>query len=169
VSRIRSLLYLLEHTPLLSIEIHFLAITSENQFTLSTAINSAAMTSPSTSPSPSTLQTLPLPTLSPPRSIHLISNLLTPTECTSLIDTHTNLIPSNVTPTTVRDREIFTDPGLASLLWSRIATFFQEKMGKVVDEDGEAWTVRGLNETFRLCRYTQGTFRSPPFPSPRIA
>ncbi|PMD40324.1 hypothetical protein L207DRAFT_511830, partial [Hyaloscypha variabilis F] len=109
-----------------------------------------------TSPSPPTLQTLPIPTLTPPRSIHLISNLLTPTECTSLISTHTNLIPSNVTPTTVRDREIFTDAALASLLWSRISTFFQEEMGKVVDEDGEGWTVRGLNETFRLCRYTQG-------------
>ncbi|KAL5324957.1 hypothetical protein ACEPPN_006078 [Leptodophora sp. 'Broadleaf-Isolate-01'] len=113
------------------------------------------MSTTSILPLPPILHTLPIPTLSPPRSIHLISNLLTPTECNSLVDTHTNLIPSNVTPTTVRDREVFTDPALASLLWSRIATLFKEEMGKIVDEDGERWTVRGLNETFRLCRYTQ--------------
>jgi hypothetical protein len=63
-------------------------------------------------------------------------------------------VPSNVTPTTIRDREVFSNPELATLLWSRISPFFQNE--KVVDEDGENWSVSGLNETFRLCRYTTG-------------
>jgi hypothetical protein len=90
-----------------------------------------------------TLQTYPIPSLSPTRSFHLISNLLTPTECTSLIASHTNLIPSNVTPTTIRDREVFADAALASSLWSRIAPLFQDErngMGKIVDEI-YAWYV----------------------------
>jgi hypothetical protein len=101
-----------------------------------------------------TISTLSLPTINPTRSVHLISNLLTPSECTSIISSHKNLASSNVTPTTVRDREVFTDSALASLLWSRISPFFEKE--KIVDEDGEEWSISGLNEGFRLCRYVEG-------------
>jgi hypothetical protein len=110
------------------------------------------------------LLTYPLLSISPPRLIYLVSSLLTPEECTEIIASYTNLVPSNVTPATVRDREVFSDPALASLLWSRISPFFQGE--KAIDEDGEIWNVRGLNETFRLCRYVQGT-HNPPSPPPR--
>src|SRR5258707_2665299 len=113
----------------------------------------------STSTPQPTLTTIPLPSLAPPRSIYLISNLLSADECTRIIHSYTNLVPSNVTPTTIRDREVFSDACLASSLWSRISTFFQDE--KVVDEDGENWSVRSLNETFRLCRYVAG--KQPPF------
>jgi hypothetical protein len=106
------------------------------------------------SPPQPTLQTLPLPSITPPRSIYLVSNLLSPEECSKIIASYINLVPSNVTPTTIRDREVFSNPELATLLWSRISPFFQNE--KVVDEDGENWSVSGLNETFRLCRYTTG-------------
>ena len=116
-----------------------------------------------------TLQFLPLSfpststTPTQPRSIHLISNLLTPTECSTLISSHTNLIPSNVTPTTVRDREVFDDEELSSLVWGRIQGFFEEGEGieaGVLDEDGEAWKVVGLNDRWRICRYVKGTYKS---------
>lgn len=108
---------------------------------------------PKMSPKPA-IQPVPLPTIAPEREVHLISNLLIQQECTSIIDDHANLIPSNVTPTTIRDREVFSDLGLASLLWSRIHPFFPNE--RVIDEDGETWKVTGLNEVFRLCRYVQG-------------
>jgi hypothetical protein len=90
-----------------------------------------------------TLSTIPLLSISPPRSVYLVSGLLTPEECTKIIASYTNLVPSNVTPATIRDREVFSDPALASLLWSRISPFFQGE--KAVDEDGEIWNLKGLN------------------------
>jgi hypothetical protein len=100
------------------------------------------------------VESVPLPTIAPEREVHLISNLLIQQECTSIIDDHTNLVPSNITPTTIRDREIFSDFDLASLLWSRVHPLFPNE--RVIDEDGETWKVTGLNEVFRLCRYVQG-------------
>ncbi|KAE9362940.1 hypothetical protein N431DRAFT_294476, partial [Stipitochalara longipes BDJ] len=95
----------------------------------------------------------------PPRSIYFVPNLLSPEECTKITTSYTNLVHSDVRPTTIREREVFTDPLVATLLWSRISPLFQDE--KVRDEDGESWSVRGLNETFRLCRYILGGKFSP--------
>jgi hypothetical protein len=99
----------------------------------------------------------------PHHFVHLISSLLSPSECTSVTATHTNLVPSNVTPSTVRSREIFTNDTLAHTLWARIKGFYDgtkdtdvKGVGRIVDEDGEAWVITGLNECFRLCLYEKG-------------
>jgi hypothetical protein len=95
----------------------------------------------------------------PHHFVHIISNLLNPSECASVIASHNNLIPSNVTPLTIRTREVFDDPALAEKLWGRIRGFYETdaSSGRVCDEDGEAWVISGLNERFRLCLYEQGS------------
>ena len=114
-------------------------------------------------PSPNqkiTLTSLPLLALpssnpTPPEHfIHLIHNLLTPVECAQVISTHQNLIPSNVTPSTKRDRELFEDERLAEMLWERLTEFYGED--RVRDEDGQWWRAKSLNERLRLCRYSPG-------------
>lgn len=110
----------------------------------------------------------PIPTLTslafkiekPHHFVHIISNLLAPSECEAIIGSHKNLIPSNVTPETVRTREVFDDSALAEKLWERIRGFYENDTatGRVYDEDGEAWVVSGLNERFRLCFYEKGSF-----------
>lgn len=106
-----------------------------------------------------------------PRSIHHITNLLSPAECVSVIATHLNLVPSNITSGTVRDREVFDDGSLSSLLLERINPFFSDDKkqgtgriaGRIVDEDGDTWLIERLNEKWRLCRYREGpSFSSPP-------
>ncbi|KAE8440824.1 hypothetical protein EG329_006405 [Mollisiaceae sp. DMI_Dod_QoI] len=109
----------------------------------------------------------PAPSSSKPHQIHIITNLLTPSECSSIISDHNNLIPSHVTPTTVRDREAFDDHVLSELLWERLKLFFGSE--KLEDEDGCQWEVEGLNERFRLCRYLPGGKFSPHFDGKRFA
>ncbi len=102
----------------------------------------------------------------PSRSVYTITDILDPYECALIISTHTNLIPSNVTPETVRDRVVFDDEKLADLVWGRLRSFFvssEEESkggemieGRVVDEDGHEWKIKGLNERWRLCRYDPG-------------
>lgn len=93
--------------------------------------------------------------------IHLLANLLTPSECTSIIANHQNLTPSNITANTIRSREVFEDEELAAKVWERMKGFYEGKEeGKVVDEDGEVWKVAGLNEVWRLCFYDEGWSRS---------
>jgi hypothetical protein len=115
----------------------------------------------SSTPQPTlTLLTLvhPSPTPPPEHFVHLIHNLLTPLECNTLISTHQNLIPSNVTTDTIRDREVFSSDSLACLLWSRLPFYHTSK---IQDEDGQWWTAKSLNERFRLCRYGIGGKFSP--------
>ncbi|CZR69187.1 uncharacterized protein PAC_19087 [Phialocephala subalpina] len=110
--------------------------------------------------------------LSTGQQIHVVKDLLNEQDCNTIISQHKNLIPSNVTPTTVRDREAFDDPALAELLWSRLESFFMgngEMSGKVKDDDGCEWEVEGLNERFRLCRYLPGGKFSPHFDGQRFA
>src|ERR1700709_612200 len=102
-----------------------------------------------------TLNHLPFKSDSPDRFVHIISNLLTEHECDELIRTHTNLVPSNVTRDTIRERAMFQDPVLTELLWHRLRGFYDS--GEITDEDGCVWRVRGLNERFRLCKYEKGT------------
>ena len=68
-------------------------------------------------------------------------------------------MPSNVTPGTVRTREVFEDGELAGRVWERLRGFYEgvEEKGMVRDEDGEVWRVKGLNEVWRLCFYAEGT------------
>ncbi|KAG0645410.1 hypothetical protein D0Z07_8955 [Hyphodiscus hymeniophilus] len=100
------------------------------------------------------------PSLTPPPShfVHQIHNLLSTQECLSLILSHKNLIASNVTPTTIRTREAFTDYALATLLWSRLPFYHDTK---ILDEANHSWFAVGLNERFRLCRYEKGGKFSP--------
>ncbi|KAF8850545.1 hypothetical protein BDZ45DRAFT_731498 [Acephala macrosclerotiorum] len=123
------------------------------------------------------------------QTIHVLTTLLNEQECNTIISQHRDLIPSNVTPATVRDREAFDDPVLAELIWERLGRFYEVKMegaetkevdtgngdGKrgiermVKDEDGCLWEVEGLNERFRLCRYLpEGKF-SPHLDGQRFA
>lgn len=88
--------------------------------------------------------------------VHVVTNLLDPSECATIIHQHTNLTPSNVLRDTIRDREIFDDQALSDLLWSRLKGFLENE--KVVDEDGCEWAAEGLNERFRLCRYLPGMY-----------
>jgi hypothetical protein len=105
-----------------------------------------------------TLSYLPFspPSSNPEHFVHIIHNLLTASECASIIENHKNLIPSNVTPGTVRTRQQYSDEKLASILWERLEPFYEGDKGKVVDEDGCTWTAAGLNDSFRLCRYEKG-------------
>jgi hypothetical protein len=108
----------------------------------------------SSKPSPQ-IQHLFLPSPSDPvHSLDLIASLLTPPECTSLISSHTDLIPSNVTPGTIRTREQFSDPALSEEIWSRMQKFYSGD--RIQDEDGEWWRAKGLNSMFRLCKYESG-------------
>jgi hypothetical protein len=88
--------------------------------------------------------------------VHVVTNLLSSSECSTIIAQHTNLTPSNVLRDTIRDREIFDDQALSGLLWSRLKGFLENE--KVVDKDGCEWAAEGLNERFRLCRYLPGEY-----------
>ncbi|KAF2705741.1 hypothetical protein K504DRAFT_536726 [Pleomassaria siparia CBS 279.74] len=81
--------------------------------------------------------------------------------------TNFNLIPSNVTPETVRAREQFDDDELSALLWERLREFYGED--RVKDEGGCWWTATRLNEKFRLCRYDAGGKFSPHYDGRRMA
>jgi hypothetical protein len=101
-----------------------------------------------------TLALLPLPHTSEEDFVHIISNLLTPTECESIIQTHTtSLIPHELTLTT-RLRKIFDDEELAETLWSRLRPVYGGM--KVVDEDHCSWTASRLNTRFRFAKYERG-------------
>lgn len=93
--------------------------------------------------------------------VHIISSFLNPSECESIIASHTNLIPSNVTPETIRSREVFEDEELAERLWTRLQQlpeYTDNDSGavRIIDKDGEAWVIEGLNPRFRLCLYEKG-------------
>ncbi|KAF2800243.1 hypothetical protein K505DRAFT_383349 [Melanomma pulvis-pyrius CBS 109.77] len=99
--------------------------------------------------------------------VHVIHNLVSSSECQKLIESHKNLVPSNVTPETIRTREQFDDEALSELLWERLRDFYGED--RVKDEDGCWWNVTGLNERFRLCRYDKGGKFSPHYDGRRMA
>lgn len=102
-----------------------------------------------------TLSHLPLPSPSPEFFVHVISDLLTPHECTALIAQHTLTLTSNATTHTNRLRDIFDDEELAETLWGRLTPFYGAE--KVVDEEGCSWTASGLNTRFRFAGYGVGT------------
>ena len=87
--------------------------------------------------------------------VHILSNLLSQSKCEELIKSHTKLVPSNIVEGTIRTREQFDDPALASLLWSRVCHLYKDD--RIQDEDGDWWKVKGLNTCFRLSKYDAGT------------
>ncbi|KAH7419171.1 hypothetical protein BKA64DRAFT_650236 [Cadophora sp. MPI-SDFR-AT-0126] len=125
-----------------------------------------------------------------PRAVHIFQNLLSAQECQEIINSHTNLIPANVTPETIRDRQVFEDEKLAEVVWGRIQPFFlssgEEETktsgvgegqddrfevieGIVKDKDSDSWKVSGLNERWRLARYGPGGKFSPHTDGRRLA
>ena len=86
--------------------------------------------------------------------VNIITNLLSKSECQTLISSHKDLIPSNVTPQTIRTREQFDDYELSDLLWERLKYFYGKH--RVKDEERYWWKAARLNERFRLCRYEKG-------------
>lgn len=97
-------------------------------------------------------------------SIDIITSLLNPSECATIIEKHQNLTPSNITPETVRTREVFEDAELAERVWERLKGFYGNitgGKGTVIDEDGEVWKAKGFNEVWRLCFYEEGTLFFP--------
>lgn len=138
--------------------------------TLSThLIYTSPSPSPSSVPSERKLDSDLKDAVHTPSEVHILTSLLTPTECTSIIDAHLDLVPSNVTAQTVRSREVFVDEELAGRVWERMEGFFESRgeeegvmtgrekvKGWVRDEDGEEWRVKGLNEVWRLCCYDVG-------------
>ena len=74
-----------------------------------------------------------------PRAIHVFHNILSAQECQEIIESHTDLIPANVTTETIRDRQMFENEELGARIWGRIQPFFlpleQEKPQKR-DGDG---------------------------------
>jgi hypothetical protein len=93
-------------------------------------------------------------TSDPTHFVHVLSNLLSKTECEEIIRGHTNLVPSAITIGTIRTREQFDDPQLANKLWSRISQFYKDE--RIQDEDGYWWTCIGLNVHMRLSIYDSG-------------
>jgi hypothetical protein len=109
-----------------------------------------------------TIKSLDFPTSNPDHFVHIISNLLTESECTSIIETHKNLTVSNVSPGTIRTRQQFDDEQLATSVWGRIRGLYEGREGsKVKDEDGQWWRVLGLNSRWRLCLYEKGIVSTP--------
>jgi hypothetical protein len=110
---------------------------------------------------PPTISILPTssPTTTPETLVHIISSLLTPSECTALITEHDASLISHDVTLTVRKRTIFSDADLACLLWERLAPFFGDET--IVDEEGYSWSASHLNPRFRYCKYeTGGMFES---------
>ena len=94
----------------------------------------------------------------PEEFVHIISNLLSKEECEAILASHTNLVPANITTNTIRDREMFFDPELAALLWSRLSPFYNpdenlDGAAEIKDEENQLWRIKNLNDRFRLARY----------------
>jgi hypothetical protein len=100
------------------------------------------------------LTTLPIDSSDPTHFVHILSNLLSKSECEEVIKSHINLVPSNITTGTIRTREQFDDPALTSLLWSRISHIY--KSDRIKDADGYWWKAKGLNTNLRLSKYDAG-------------
>jgi hypothetical protein len=98
-----------------------------------------------------TLSHLLFPATDPTHFVHILSNLMTPEECTNMIASHTNLEPSNLTRGTIRTRETFIDHALARKLWSRMKPYYVGN--RIKDEEGYWWVAKGLNPGFRLSKY----------------
>ena len=70
-------------------------------------------------------------------SIYVFKDLLAEEECLKIIKDNRDLVPSNVSPETVRSRQVFEDGELAERVWKRIERFFVDggENGGVVDSE----------------------------------
>jgi hypothetical protein len=101
-----------------------------------------------------TLSHLPLPNPSDENYVHIISNLLTPSECQTCIDEYTPALTTNGMQLTNRLRHLVDDEKLADKLWQRLMPFYGDV--KIVDEEQVSWSAAGLNSRFRFCLYESG-------------
>jgi hypothetical protein len=99
--------------------------------------------------------------------VHIISHLLTPSECTNLISKHDDALISHDVTLTLRKRKVFDDEALADLLWSRLKPFFGTQ--QIIDEDSSSWMASHLNTRFRYCKYEKGGLFEPHFDGRRLA
>jgi hypothetical protein len=97
---------------------------------------------------------LPLPNSNHEQFVHVVNDLLTPTECEKIVASHTsNLVRLDATYAR-RLREVYDDEAFADVLWERLKPFYSGM--KVVDNEGQRWTASHLNTKFRLCKYGPG-------------
>lgn len=101
-----------------------------------------------------TLSKLPLPNPSAENYVHVISDLLSPSECEALINAHTPSLATNGQQLTNRLRHMIDDDALAAKLWERLEPFYDNL--QIVDEEQVGWTAAGLNSRFRFCLYESG-------------
>ncbi|KAI9009720.1 hypothetical protein BC832DRAFT_384580 [Gaertneriomyces semiglobifer] len=105
----------------------------------------------------------------PLAGVHLIPNLLTETECQSLVKVLPTLHPLELTAHARtravafrdNDRVLFHSPELSSLVWSAGLGDLIERLDDLRTVDG--LTVKGLNDQWRLYRYKEGQRFGPHF------
>ncbi|OCL08080.1 hypothetical protein AOQ84DRAFT_439812 [Glonium stellatum] len=114
-----------------------------------------------------TLSCLDLPNQTSSHFVHIISNLLNPEECKSIIDQYDpSVIPTSAAYST-RLRHIFEDEDLARLLWIRLEPFYANTT--IADEEQCTWRPTQLNPHFRFCKYAPGDAFAPHVDGRRLA
>ena len=106
-----------------------------------------------------TLSKVDLPNQSNEHFVHLISNLLSPSECKQIIEDNEESLISTSGAYSKRLRHMYLDYNLVDVLWSRLEPFYGTD--RVVDEEGRAWTATSLNPFLRFCKYTPGNDFGP--------
>jgi hypothetical protein len=113
-----------------------------------------------------TLIKLPLANQSPIHFVNEISSLLTPSECSTLINQCTPFLIPVSGAYSNRQRRIFEDEDLAILLWTRLESFYNGM--KITDEEAQTWTAHSLNPVFRFASYGGGDGFAPHFDGRRL-
>jgi hypothetical protein len=106
-----------------------------------------------------TLSNVPLANESDEHFVHLISNLLTPTECSNIIAEQSPSLISVSGTYSTRLRHVYDNEDLSDRLWDRLEQFYETT--KVTDSDGQIWTAKSLNSHFRYCKYKAGDAFGP--------
>jgi hypothetical protein len=95
-----------------------------------------------------------LPYQSSEHFVHLVSNLLSPSECHQIIEDHEKSLISTSGAYSSRLRHMYLDYKLVDVLWDRLKPFYAS--ARVVDEEGQAWRATSLNPFLRFCKYKPG-------------
>lgn len=101
-----------------------------------------------------TLSKIDLPNQSNEHFVHLISNLLSTSECNKIIEDNEKSLISTSGAYSSRLRYMYFDHSLVELLWSRLEPFYGSD--RVVDEEGQTWRAFSLNPFLRFCKYKPG-------------
>ncbi|KIK57933.1 hypothetical protein GYMLUDRAFT_61020 [Collybiopsis luxurians FD-317 M1] len=113
------------------------------------------------------LSRLPIPYESDENFVHIISGLLSDTECDAIIQKHSaDMVPHNLTLTR-RLRSVFEDEELSNTIWERLNPFYGNI--NITDEKGCRWLASGCNARFRFCRYEQDCGFEPHIDGRRLA